>query len=145
MYYTTYASSVGGVLLGYEDVVLDDDNNPKEIHLDVDYIHVKLKATFFIFCPKIDEYLEGYVAAKRSSSVTVAVHDYFQVTCLSPKQLKNIVLQDSAQVRVTSLAYRDGRPHMFGNIEKVWAFFHFNLKMIIDNFSDSMVEGKKVK
>jgi len=113
-----YFESVGGVLLGYEDVVLDDDNNPTEIHLDIDFIHVKLKATFFIFCPKVDEYLDGYVAAKKSSSVTVAVHDYFQVTCLSPKQLQKIKLQDSVQIRVTSLAYLNGRPHMFGSVEK---------------------------
>ena len=83
------------------------------------------QATFFIFCPKIDEYLNGYIAAKKSSSVTVVVHNYFQVTCLSPKQLQNIMLQGSVQVRVTSLSYRNGRPHMFESIKKVDLFIFF--------------------
>ena len=42
----TLIFSVGGVLLGYEDVVLDEDNIPTEIHLDIDYIHVKLKVNY---------------------------------------------------------------------------------------------------
>ena len=42
----TLIFSVGGVLFGYEDVVLDEDNNLTEIHLDIDYIHVKLKVNY---------------------------------------------------------------------------------------------------
>ena len=100
------------------------------------------QATFFIFCPKIDEYLNGYVAAKKSSSVTVVVHNYFQVTCLSPKQLQ-IMLQGSVQVRVTSLSYRNGRPHMFESIEKV-DFVIFFLPLInLHIFSLVRMMGKK--
>ena len=29
-----------------KDVVLDDDNNPTEVHLDIDYICVKLKVNY---------------------------------------------------------------------------------------------------
>ena len=63
------------------------------------------QATFFIFCPKIDEYLNGYVAAKKSSS--------------------KFMHQGSVQVHVTSLSYRNGRPHMFESIEKVDLFIFF--------------------
>ena len=83
--------------------------------------------------------MEGCVVSKKKDSVTVAgedelycccddleflnltfsVHDYFQVLCLSPKNMKKIEVGNVVLTKVGSVVYRNGFPHILGQVEKV--------------------------
>ena len=60
---------------------------------------------------------------KTSSSITVAVLDYFHIHCLSPKNIKKLEVGNTVSVKVSSVVMIDGRPDMVGDIDKV----RFNL------------------
>ena len=47
-----------------------------------------------------------------------SVHDYFQVLCLSPKN-KKIDVGNIVSTKVGSVVYRNGFPHILGQVEKV--------------------------
>ena len=51
--------------------------------------------------------------------LTFSVHDYFQVLCLSPKNIKKIEVGNVVSTKVGSVVYRNGFPHILGLVEKV--------------------------
>ena len=112
-----YFEGFDGVLLGYEDVSVK--SSPSEPDADIDLHHVTIQAKFFVFSPEVGKCLSGKVVAKKKSSITVAVHDYFQITCLSPKNLKKLDVGSQVKVKVSSVVYVSGRPNMMGEVDKI--------------------------
>ena len=112
-----YFEGFDGVLLGYEDVTLK--STPSETDAEIDLHHVTIQAKFYVFTPEVGKCLSGKVVSKKKSSIVVAVHEYFQITVLSPKNLKKLEIGAQASVKISSLVWISGRPNMLGEIDKV--------------------------
>ena len=112
-----YFEGFDGVLLGYEDVSVK--STPSEIDAEIDLCHVTIQAKFYVFEPEVGRCISGKVAFKKKSSIVVAVHDYLQINCLLPKNLKNLVVGAQVSVKITSLVWVSGRPNMLGEMEKM--------------------------
>ena len=59
--------------------------------------------------------MEGTVSSKKSSSVVVLVHEYFQAVC--PAATKKTDIGDNVKVKISSVAFVDGRPHLMATID----------------------------
>ena len=112
-----YFEGFDGVLLGYEDVTVK--NSPSEPDADIDLHHITIQAKFYIFSPETGKCLSGRVVSKKKSSITVAVHDYFQVVCPSQKNVKKLDIGSLLSVKISSLVYVNGRPNMMGEVARV--------------------------
>jgi len=111
-----YLEGSDGVLLGYEDLTMKSP--PSEPDNDVDLHHVTIQAKLFVFSPEVGKCLSGKVVAKKKSSIVVAVHDYFNVNVLSPKNIKKLEVGTQVSVRISSVVYVNGRPNMMGELDK---------------------------
>jgi len=111
-----YLEGSDGVLLGYEDLTMKSP--PSEPDADVDLHHVTIQAKLFVFSPEVGKCLSGKVVAKKKSSIVVAVHDYFQINVLSPKNIKKLEVGAQVSVKISSVVYVNGRPNMMGELDK---------------------------
>ena len=89
--------------------------NSKKLFINFLY----LQGTFYSFNPTVSSCVEGKIVSKTSSSITVAVLDYFHIQCLSPKNIKKLEVGQTVNVKVSSVVFVDGRPNMMGDIDKV--------------------------
>ena len=113
-----YFEGFDGVLLGYEDVSVK--STPLELDAEIDLHHVTIQAIFYVFTPEVGKCLSGKVVSKKKSSIVVAVHDYFQITVISPKNLKKLEVGSQVNVKISSLVWLSGRPNMLGETDKVF-------------------------
>ena len=115
-----YFEGFDGVLLGYEDVSVK--STPSDLDAEIDLHHVNIQAKFYVFTPEVGKCLSGKVMSKKKSSIVVAVHDYFQITVFSPKNLKKLEVGSQVNVKISSLVWLSGRPNMLGEMDKVFLF-----------------------
>ena len=111
-----YMEGSDGVLLGYEGLKVK--STPSEPDADVDLHHVTIEVQLYVFCPNIGKCLSGRVVAKKKSNIVVAVHEYFNVNCISPKNIKKLEVGGQVSVKISSVVYVNGRPSMMGELDK---------------------------
>lgn len=111
-----YYPALQGILLGYSRPRL----TARTAHLlhDQPYIHLDVRADFFVFTPTRGCVLSGVVNKKSSDHLGCLVHDTFNVSLVGRRAEQE---GEVVRIEVTALSYgRDSLPLLQGRLVKGW-------------------------